>query len=94
MPRDRVLECHFTAADNLEQERGESFGHRADLKTGVAIEASRVCAPEMPVRDHFSTLRRNQADDDADAIFLAGKGFYPLGEHRAKVGIRRDDERT
>src|SRR5258708_32428552 len=89
--RHRILECDFALSDHVsEQECRESFGHRANLKTSVAIQGLRVRLVEMTVRDNPSALRSDNADYDSDTIFLAGECVDPFGEHLANISIRRE----
>src|SRR5437660_2569834 len=86
--RDRVRERDFTLSDHVsEQECGENFGHRANLKTGVAIQRSRVSLAAMAVRDDATALGSDHAYHDADAIFLPCDGGYPFGEPLANISV-------
>ncbi len=48
----------------------------------------------MAVRDNPSALRSHHADDDADAIFVAGQGVDSFGEHFANIRVRRENDGT
>jgi len=92
---DRVGESDFVLLDHVgQQERGKYFGNRGDLKSGIAVEWSRVSLIEMTVGDNSPAFGADYSNNDADAIFLAGEGVDPSGEHLANFSIGGDSERA
>ena len=92
---DRISECHFTFSNHVsKQESGKHFADGTNLEEGVAAERTRVCLAEMAILDNSFTLRPDYADNDADAILVAGENIDPVGEYLANLSVGRENRLT
>jgi hypothetical protein len=85
--RHRIGERHFPALHHVrEQQRGEDFRDGADLEDRVGVDRLSGLR-SLAVRDDATTIRIDDADDDADALVLH---VDAIGEDGADVGVGYD----